>query len=262
MSGSDCEWGNRKLNSIEKALKILMAFPPGNRPMGTVEISTKLGFHKATTSRILLTLTRKGILRQDPETKKFNLGPSALDIGRAVLDSLSGDIAAVARNHIDQLRDDLGETVVLEQFMVESTVIVHMAEGLQRVRMGGGVGDRLPMNATAGAKAILAFLDPEVARELVASHADFESFTTRTITDRDQLVRQLGGIRVRGYAVDNQETEFGISAVGVPVFNHEDLPVAAIVVVGLSVKIDREMDTILGRLQQTARKISIALMQG
>ena len=250
------------MNSIEKALEILKTFPPGNKPMGTVEISTKLGFHKATTSRILLTLTRKGILTQDPETKKFHLGPSALDIGRAVLDSLSGDIAAIARHHIDQLRDELGETVVLEQFMVESTVIIHMAEGLQRVRLAGGIGDRLPMNATAGAKAILAFLDPEVALELIESHAAFESFTPKTITDTDQLMTQLQEIREKGYASDSEETEYGISAVGVPVFNYEDLPVAAIVVVGLSVKINQEMDTILSRLQQTARKISLSLMQG
>lgn len=239
-----------------------MVFSPENIPMGTVEISRKLGFHKATTSRILLKLTRKGMLRQDPDTKKFSLGTSALDIGRAVLYSLSGDITEIARRQVDQLRDELGETVVFEQFMVESTVIIHMAEGLQRVRLAGGVGDRLPMNATAGAKAILAFLDPEVADDLIESHTAFESFTPKTITDVKKLKRQLQEIREKGYATDSEETEYGISAIGVPVFNHDDLPVAAIVVVGMTVKIEQEMDNILQRLRQTARKISQSLMQG
>jgi len=252
----------QNLNSIEKALHILRAFPPGNRPMGTVEISKKLGFHKATTSRILLILTKKGLLRQDPGTKKFSLGSAALDIGRAVLDSLSNDIAVVGRQYIEELRDDLGETAVLEQFMVDSTVITHMAEGLQRVRLAGGIGDRLPLNATAGAKAILAFLEPEVAEELIRTHTGFKSYTPNTITDPDRLIEHLKEIRRSGYAVDSEENEYGISAVGVPVFNHEDLPVAAVVVVGLTAMINQDIDKILHRMRKTARRISSSLMHG
>jgi DNA-binding IclR family transcriptional regulator len=252
----------QKLNSIEKALHTLKVFTPENRPMGTVEISEKIGFHKATTSRILLVLTKKGLLRQDPETRKFSLGPSALDIGRAILDSLSTDISVIGRQQIEQLRDELGETVVLEQFMVESTVITQMAEGMQRVRLAGGVGDRLPLNATAGAKAILAFLEPEVSEALIRSHMDFKSFTPKTVTDPERLIEQLKGIRQKGYATDNEENEYGISAVGVPVFNHEDLPVAAVVVVGLTAMINKNLGTILDRMQQTAWKISSSLMHG
>jgi DNA-binding IclR family transcriptional regulator len=250
----------QKMNSIEKALHILKVFPPGNSPMGTVEISKRLGFHKATTSRILLILTKKGLIRQDAATKKFSLGSSALDIGRAVLDSLSSDIAVLGRQHIDELRDDLGETAILEQFMVESTVITHMAEGVRRVRLGGGVGDRLPLNATAGAKAILAFLDPEVAEELITSQKDFKSYTPNTITDPKQLVAQLEGVRQMGYAVDNEENEYGISAVGVPVFNHENLPVAAVVVVGLSAMINQNRENILDGVRRAAQRISSSLM--
>lgn len=252
----------QKLNSIEKALHILKAFPPENKPMGTVEISKKLGFHKATTSRILLVLTKKGLLRQDPETRKFSLGSSALDIGRAVLDSLSSDIAVIGRQYIERLRDELGETVVLEQFMVESTVITHMAEGMQRVRLAGGIGDRLPLNATAGAKSILAFLEPEVAQELIRSHKDFKSYTPNTITDPEGLIEQLADIREKGYATDNEENEYGISALGIPVFNYEDLPVAAVVVVGLTAMIKQNIDNILDRMKKTARRISSSLMHG
>lgn len=253
---------NHKLNSIEKALAILKTFLPDNRPMGTVEISRKMGFHKATTSRILLTLTKKGMLQQDPKTKRFTLGSSALDIGRAVLDSLSGDIAAMGRQYVEQLKDEIGETVILEQFMVESTVITHMAEGVHRIRLAGGIGDRLPLNATAGAKAILAFLESEVAEDLIRSHDDFISYTPNTITDPNKLIGQLGEIRRKGFALDREENEYGISAVGMPVFNYEDLPVAAVVVVGLTEMINRNIEEILRQMKQTTRKISSTLMHG
>jgi DNA-binding IclR family transcriptional regulator len=250
------------MNSIEKALQILRVFQPENRPMGTVEISRMLGFHKATTSRILLVLMKKGLLRQDGETRKFSLGPSALDIGRAMLDSLSSDITVIGRPYIERLRDELGETVVLEQFMVESTVITHMAEGVQGVRLAGGIGDRLPLNATAGAKSILAFLEPEVAEDLIRSHGKFQSFTPNTITEPERLVKHLEEIRERGYSLDNEENEYGISAVGLPVFNHEDLPVAAVAVVGLTLMINLNLVKILEYMKQTTRRISSALMHG
>jgi DNA-binding IclR family transcriptional regulator len=70
-----------KSNAIEKALQILLAFNPHNPELGTSEISEKLGFHKATTSRILLTLAEYDFLRQDPNTKKFNFGPSHSQVG-------------------------------------------------------------------------------------------------------------------------------------------------------------------------------------
>lgn len=250
----------QKLNAIEKALHVLALFSQENRPMGTVEISKAMGFHKATTSRILLILAKKGLLQKDSETKKFSLGSTALDIGRAVLDSLSNDVAVMGRQHIEQLRDELGETVVLEQFMVESTVITHMSEGIQRVRLAGGVGDRLPLNATAGAKAILAFLEPEEAEDLIRSHTDFKSYTSNTITEPEKLIEQLPSIRKQGYAVDNEESEYGISAIGVPVFNYENLPVAAVVVVGLTAMINRHMESILERMKPTAGRISSTLM--
>ncbi|MBW1775846.1 MAG: helix-turn-helix domain-containing protein, partial [Deltaproteobacteria bacterium] len=55
---SQYETRQPKINSIDKALNILGAFAPYNREPGTIEISRKLGFHKATVSRILQNLTK------------------------------------------------------------------------------------------------------------------------------------------------------------------------------------------------------------
>ena len=104
----------QKNNAIEKALQILLTFIPGNQEMGTVEISQKLGFHKATVSRILANLTKFGFIQQNLQTKKFRLGHSSLNLGHAVSQSVSNNhITHLAKPFIDNLRDSIRETLSL-----------------------------------------------------------------------------------------------------------------------------------------------------
>lgn len=230
-----------KPNSIEKSLEVLLAFVPYNKELGTGEISQRLGLHMATASRILRTLAGKGFLQQDPLTKKFTLGPSASDIGRAYNSALSSNLVQLAKPYIDDLRSTLEETVVLEVLSPTGTVMAYVAEGPQRVRIAGTVGDRLPAHAAAGAKAILAFSPPEMMERFIGDQ--MPQLTANTITDLDSYRGELEAIRRRGYSLDREEIDIGINAVGVPIFSHEDIPIAAVVVAGPSQRITGKEDS-------------------
>ncbi|MEJ2726195.1 MAG: helix-turn-helix domain-containing protein [Deltaproteobacteria bacterium] len=124
-----------KSNSIAKALKILSAFVPNNEEMGTVEISQKLGFHKATVSRILGNLTEYGFLRQNPNTRKFLLGPSVMSLARAANQSLKTNLVQLAKPYIDELRDAVQETAILEVLSGDSAFMAYIAEGHRLVSL-------------------------------------------------------------------------------------------------------------------------------
>jgi DNA-binding IclR family transcriptional regulator len=251
-----------KSNAIEKALDILGCFIPDNHEMGTIEIAARLGLHKATASRILLTLVRKQFLQQDPNTRKFSLGPSALRVGRAVEESLGNELALIAKPHIDQLRTRLDETVALEQLVGHSTILVYISQGRRRHRIAGGTGDPIPINAAAGAKAILAFSDPDRVKMLVNGDSEFKALTPNTITSADELLRQFREIRLKGFSVDREEIDIGINAIGVPIFNHENSPIAALVLIGPSHRVTPDEDSeMVQLLKQTAKTISALLMQ-
>ena len=178
------------MNSIEKALEILLIFTPHNNEMGTVEISKKLGFHKATVSRDLLILTRYGFLQRDSQTKLFRLGPSAIALGLAVTRSVNNNMTYIAKPYLDDLRDKIGETIVLEVLSGEYTIMAYIAEGPGPIRIRGSVGDTRPLHAAAGAKAILAFSKPEVHIRHIKKE-NMPPFTPNTITDTEVLKRQL-----------------------------------------------------------------------
>lgn len=247
-----------KPNAIEKSLDILLAFTPYNQELGTGEISRRLGLHKATASRILRTLAEKGFLQQDPEGKKFSLGPAISDICRAYNNGLNSNLVLMAKPYIDELRNALEETVVLEVLSGESTVMAYVAEGPQHVRIAGTVGDRLPVHAAAGAKAILAFSPPEVVDRLVGG--SLQRLTPNTITDGKIYKNKLVKIRRQGFSLDREEIDVGINAVGAPIFNYEDRPVAAVVVAGPAQRVTGAEDsTLVRKVVETAGEISTRL---
>jgi len=250
---------SEKNNSIEKALKILLLFTPHNQEMGTVEISRKGGFHKATVSRILNSLTKHGFLQQNALTKKFRLGESAIKLGLAVSQSInSNNIVHIAKPYIDDLRDRLKETIVLELLSEGNIIMAYITEGLGPIHIKGMVGDTRPVHAAAGAKAILAFSPPEIRDSLL--NGKMRPFTPNTIIDPKILDKQLREIRRKGFAFDNEEVNIGINAVGVPIFNHEERVVAAVVVAGLSQGISWEgASPMVSVLKVAASKISAQL---
>ena len=161
----------------------------------------------------------------------------------------------LAKPYIDALRDRLRETVVLEVVAGRSAVISYVAEGPGPIRIKGTVGDRRPVHAAAGAKAILAFSPPEMKERFLKE--EMRRLTPNTITNPDVLLHQLQEIRRQGFAFDNEEVNLGINAIGAPIFNHEGRPVAAVVVAGLSRGITWEgASPIASHLKETAAKVS------
>lgn len=250
--------GSQKISSIDKALNILEVFIPHNREMGTMEISRKLGFHKATASRILQNLTKHGYLSQNSDTKKFVLGPSVMDLARALNQSLKTNMVQLARPFIEDLRDTLKETVLLEVLAGDTTFIAYIAEGPGPVRLAGSIGDRIPIHAAAGGKAILAFSLPERRKAIL--NGKLQRYTDKTITSRKVLYGQLKKIQRNGVGFDLDEIDEGTSAAGAPIFNYEGEPVGAVTVAGPSQRISKETGSrMISELKHTADKISAQL---
>lgn len=244
---------NEKPNAIEKALSILSIFIPNNEEMGTLEISQKLNYNKATVSRTLLLLTRHGFLDQNRQNRRFRLGPSSLSLGMAVSRSLKKDLVQIAKPYVDQLSVELDASVVLEIMYGKKTIMAYVAEGPRRIRLAGDVGDSVPFHVSAGGKTILAFASEELRNYLLDK--DLPQLTKNTITDRSVLDKQLKEIQRDGVAFDLMEQDIDVSAVGAPILDTENQPVGALVVVGLAKRIKKDKNSTL------AAKVKAAALQ-
>jgi DNA-binding IclR family transcriptional regulator len=246
---------SEKANAIEKSLKILMLYYPHNKELTTTEVSKRLNLHKATASRILLTLARHGFLQQNQQRKAFRLGPSVLRLATAIKQSLKSELVQIAKPHLDELRDLVNETVGLEVISGDLTVLAYLAEGARPVRTTTALGATLPVHAAAGAKAIFAY-SPSAHWQAVFDRG-VSRLTEHTITDPRVYGKQLDTVRKQGFAVDVEEIDLGVTALAAPVFNHEAMPVAAVVLIGPADRVQADpASAVVSRLKEAAEKVS------
>jgi IclR family KDG regulon transcriptional repressor len=247
-------------HSVQKALQILLAFVPHNNEMGTSEISTRLGLHKSTVSRLLNVLTSYGFLQHDAKTRKFRLGTTAAKISTAIKQSLSEQLIGIAQPHLDDLRNEIGETVALEVWAGNITIMAYRAEVLRLRRVFLlRPGDRVDIHVSAGARVILAFLAPHVVDRVL--QGPFERYTENTIVDPNILKEQIRKAGDEGFAISRGERHPDSNIIAVPIFDYEKRPVAAISLFTTTERLPKLLETdIILKLNQAAARISTKLL--
>lgn len=247
-----------ELKTIKKALLVFKCFAECNSSLSTTELSKKLGTNKATMSRVLSTLKKHDFLEQDPSTRRYRLGPAMAQMARAVSRNMNGEVVAVAKPIVDKLRDEVGETVHIEVLSGNNIYLAYAARTPNPVSLTIEVGDHVKPHAHAGAKAIVAFSEPpEIERWLAR---DLLALNENTVTDPEKLREIYQEIRQTGVAYDWEEYLHGINAIGAPIFNHKDNPVAAVIIVVPSYRMGKKWDShFIAMLKETANKISKGL---
>ena len=241
--------------AIEKALRILLEFNHQKNAQGTFEISESLNLSKPTTSRIMNTLAEYGFLLRDPETRKYSLGPWFISQALGAMELLHKSLVVIAKPHLDRLCAQIDETVTFTVFFAPKVVIMYIADKPGLIRINFMPGDTTAPNAAASAKSIYAFLEPKTMDGLLSGK--LERFTTNTITDLKTLKAHYRQIRKQGYAVDNEEFQLDLKAIGVPVFDTANKPIGAVSAVGISSPNRWGRDSpIIPKLKETAEQIS------
>ncbi len=199
---------------VGHAFRALEAFSDADMELGLQEVSSRAGISKSSAFRILFTLENLGYVTKNPASGKYQLGLKILEAARR---ARSGrNLVQIARPYMNHLLDRFGETVNLAIFQDGDVVYVEILEGRQAFRMTGDVGARAPLHASAIGKAIAASLPENTIRTLLEEYR-MTRLTPRTITSREQYLRELAKIRSRGYSLDEEEVERGAMCVAVPI---------------------------------------------
>lgn len=243
-----------KLQALDRAFAVLDLLGESEVPLGLAQVASSLGLHKSTAHRFLMVLERHRMVERTT-TGKFRLGLRLFDFGNRAIEQY--DLRERAQPHLKRLVAETEETAHL--CILEHSQIIYLdkLEPARSVRMFSRIGASSPVNSTSVGKAILAFTPPERVEEILRT-ARFERFTPKTITTREQLLREIERTRRRGYAVDDEEREEGVRCVAVPILDTNGVAVAAISVSGPSFRVTaQKLPTIASRLAACVRAISI-----
>lgn len=244
-----------KLNSIEKALRLLMAFAPGRSTWGVRELSAHLGFSPATVQRILQTLKAYAFIDQEPITQQYRLGNVYFRFLEAIQSSFP--ITRTALPFMQRLLSQTGETVHLNAVDQLERVCIETLEATRLLKASMPVGNRSPLHAGASSKCLLAFSSPEFIETYLAD-TPLRRLTPHTITDVDALRDELETIRQQGYAASLGERTPGLGSLSAPIVNHRGIVIAALslAIPEIRFKDEEHLDFCLEELVLAAKDLS------
>ena len=243
--------------SLERGLAILTCFTESRSVLGIADLARAVDLNKSTTHRYVATLAALGFLQQDPETRKYRLGPRVVDLGFAAVNSM--EITRVAGRALQALSDETGYTVSMA--VLDGIDIVYVdrrrsvREGQLGIDLNLHVGSRLPAYCTSMGKVLLAHQTPERLRQLM-DRMDLARRGPNTITAREALLTVLRQVRQTGVAVNDEELAPGLRSVAAPIRDGRGAVVAAAnIAVHLSIW-NAPVDSMLARLEPALRRTS------
>ena len=192
--------------------------------------------------------------RRNPVQPKWEIPDKMMDLSLAAADDIS--LVDKAWDVMCRLRDVTTESVLLEIRVEDEGVLLETAVSPHPLRFTVDPGARFELHIAAGGKVLLAYL-PEDAQMDILKQMKFTHFNERTITDRDQFLKELQLTRERGYGVDLGECVEGIHCVSAPIMNSKDEVVASLTVSGPSLRITRDkFETIANQTKEHAEEIT------
>ncbi len=240
-----------EIQSLARGLKILNLLEQARGGMGTTEVAKEMTIDKSSASRLLHTLANYDFVAQDESSARYQLGPRLLTLGQRVLDRIS--LRDRARPYLHKLVDATGECAHLAILAQRQALYIDQAESSAALRVESEIGTLSPLHCTALGKAMLAFGDGALPDSLLP-------FTQRTITDQAVLQAQLLQIRQRGYAIDDEEYNYGVRCVAAAVHDHRGLLLGAIGISGPAGRVTLERIDDFGALvRQVAADLSAKL---
>ena len=204
--------------SLERGLMILSSFTETRPVLGIADMARAAGLTKSTAYRYVATLAKLGYVVQDPDTKKYSLGPRVIDLGFAALNSM--EITRLAAQYLQALSDETGYPASMA--VLDGPDIVYVERRRSRRATGFPmdinlhIGSRLPAYCTSMGKVLLAGRSPEQLCA-VLDQTEFVRRGPKTIVARKQLASMLALVRQQGIAINDEELAPGLRSVAAPV---------------------------------------------
>ncbi|HWR34330.1 MAG TPA: IclR family transcriptional regulator [Clostridia bacterium] len=242
---------------LDRALAILNVLSDQKVGLSLAELSEKLQLHKSTVHRLVMVLERHRLVDKHPQTARYRLGMRLFELGSKAIDNI--DLRERCRPHLTRIVYEINETVHCSVLDHGEVLYIEKMEPQRGLRMASSVGYRAPAYCTAMGKAMLALL-PEVEVDEIVRQSGLKQVTRKTIVTPADLRAELKLIRLRHYAMDDEEKEEGVRCVGAAVVGYSGRPVAAISVSGPSFRITKDkLPNIAKAVIDVARALSAEL---
>ena len=228
------------MGTISNALGLLNLFSESQPEIGLAEMRSLSGYDKATTYRYLSELVAFGLLEQDPDTKRYRLGPAVLRLAnvRESLFPLRSAVQAIT----DRLSEATSETAHIS--LLQGLTLSPLAKKespKHAARVSLALSEILPLHATASGLAILAFADAALLERTI--HSPMKKYTEFTATDEERLRADVAKTAACGFGMSDQGYEEEVFGIAVPFFDERAHAIGTAAVASPTSRMSEELAT-------------------
>lgn len=214
------------VNSVEVAGLLLRLLTEAGAPMRLSDIARAAAMPSAKAHRYLVSLTRTGLVEQDPASARYGLGPLLLRAGLAALGR--SDLLKRAERVLEGIAARTGESAAAVVWGTHGPTHVRLVEARHSLAASVPPGHVCPLTFSASGLLFCAFGEaaltlPLAEREMAQSRAIARPGVPRTAEELERLAR---AVRAQGFATTANEGDTGLAAVSVPVFDGPRLALA------------------------------------
>lgn len=244
------------ITSLARGLSVLRTFTKQRPEMTLTEVANVCNLSPAVVRRCLNTLMHLGYIGKNG--KLFLLRPEVMTIASAYLESMN--LEEVVHPHLQKLRDEIGDSSSLAVLLNDEVLYLIHVSTHRMIRLNAGVGTRFPVYATSLGRVLMAFQEKQI-REDYLQRAELIAFTDKTVTSVTKLRSIFNKVRKDGYATVQDELDYGIVSISVPVFNECNEVVAAINCSTSTARVTQQnmVKSRLPKLIQVAKSIEMEL---
>ena len=242
------------VQSLEIGIGVLKVLVESGSAMMLKEIAAAAGMSPPKAHRYLVSLVRSGLVEQDNDTTKYDLGPLAIPLGLAAVDRL--DRVKLGLSSISELRDLTNETTALSVWGEFGPVMVRWERPRRPITVNVVTGNTVSLLATSTGRLFAAWMPADTIRPLL--ERELRQGRSTEFKTLAQIERALEEVRANGYSfVRDSDYASRVLGLAAPVFNFKNNISMAVSIVGVEGISDLGPQSLaLAELQRTAADLS------
>lgn len=210
------------------SLRILEVMAEANAELGVTQLAERLGMPKARVHRHLSSLRQEGYVIQNARSSRYSVGWRLFLLGQKLVRQF--DVVSLARPVMEELRDQVGQTIVITTFTDNHVVVLDLVRGHSQLEILLSSGTEYKLHTVAQGKIVLAFGAPALLERLLTH--PLAAATPHTIVDADRLRAEIDIVRKRRWAEAPEEVFMGVNALAAPIFHSGGELFGALAIVG------------------------------
>lgn len=246
------------VQSVDRAMDILDCFTFQCKALTQNEIVQQTELNRTTAMRLLSHLVSRGLLKYHAQDRMYRLGDKILELGGIALSSIS--LRKIAGPFLTQLRNDLGNTILLGVRMEDDLVYVDKREGKTVMVTTSEIGRRRPLHFGMLGMVLMAYM-PKKEQERLLAKDPLKAYTPNSIISNDIFLQTLSEIRRNGFYIGREDVFEGLGGISAPIRDNKGDVVAALgftIILSLLARSGVETDTVK-KVTDTASAISRGL---